>query len=123
MSALANAQHVLAIYAERVESALAAFRTGEIDLAFAALQRMNEAFHNYKAQETLALQSGFDPLANEAMSTLWQQISADHQDLIVEIEQAKAQSAELLTRIAAARRKVASFHSGYQGHHKFEKSA
>jgi hypothetical protein len=122
MSAYTNAQHVLQIYADRVEASVLAFKAGDVDLAFATLRRMNEAFHNFKVIESRALNDGLDPLATPDMLSLWQRIAELQNQLAVEMELAKSQSVDLLTRIADARKKVASFHSGHQGYHMFEKS-
>ncbi len=117
-----KAQHVLRIYADRVEAALEAFKQGDADIAFAALKRMNEAYHNFRVVEAASLEEGRDPLASPEMQELWHRISKAQIELNQAMESAKKQSTELITRISDARRKVASFRSGSTLYNRFEKS-
>jgi hypothetical protein len=118
-----QAKEALSVYLARGNAALECLRAGNFDEASDLLRKRNAAFHNFRAQDALALAEGQDLTLTEEAQSLWQDIRAVEKALssLMSLEREKAGA--LYQRIREARQKIIRYHSGNPDHPRFEKTA
>jgi hypothetical protein len=110
-----HALAALAVYCERGEAALRCLAADDPDGAAEALQRRAAAFHNFRAQDELARNSGADIAAEPEAKALMARIRVQDSELVPKLEGARERALEQATKVREARAKLARFRSSGGG--------
>lgn len=102
----------LTVYYERGVRALDCIRQEEWDEAEALLNMRKAAFHNFRAADHLALQSGYTAEQDAQLKAIWGQISGLDVELMAAMNQARAKMEEDLVRISKVKATLSRFRSG-----------
>lgn len=117
-----QAKEALSVYLKRGESALDALKAGNFDEATDLLKRRNAAFHNFRAQDALAMQEGRDLGENSEVQDIWHAIRKIEVELNQELSAAREKTGLLHQRIRDARQTISRYHSGNPDQPRFEKT-
>lgn len=117
-----QAKEALAVYLERGKAALACMNDGKIDEAMELLKKRNAAFHNFRAQDALALKDGKDLSLSEDAQHLWQEITKIEKSLNALVASEKEKAGILHQKIREARQKISRYHSGNPDQPRFAKT-
>ncbi len=118
-----QAKEALAVYLARGHAALECLKAGEIDQASELLRKRNAAFHNFKAQDALALQEGKDFSQTEEARELWREIQKVEKELSPLVAEEREKAGILHQKIRDARQTIIRYRSGTPDHPRFEKTA
>lgn len=118
-----QAEEALSVYLARGEAALASLKGGNFDEASELLRKRNAAFHNFRAQDALALKVGQDLSLTAAAQRIWQDIRTVELALLELMSIEREKAGTLHQRLREARQKISRYHSGNPDQPRFEKTA
>ncbi len=117
-----HAKEALAVYLARGKAAHECLKAGNFDEASELLRKRNAAFHNFRAQDALALKEGNDLSLTAEARHLWQEIRIIERDLLELMTQEKEKAGTLHQKLRAARQSIIRYHSGNPDQPRFEKT-
>lgn len=118
-----NAKEALSVYLARGKAAHECLKAGNFDEASELLRKRNAAFHNFRAQDALALKEGKDLTLSEEAQALWQEIRRLEQELSQIMTVEKERAGSLHVKLREARQTIIRYRSGNPDQPRFEKTA
>ena len=117
-----RASTALTVYFERGVRAMEYIRLEQWDDVDAMLSMRKAAFHNFRAADHMALQTGYTPEMEFQLRLIWGKIAAIDVELLDEMEKAQGQMQAELARMAKVKSAIGHFKSGQFQESKLEKT-
>ncbi len=107
-----QAKNALEVYLKRGAEALEYLAKEQYDQAIDKLRFRDAAYHNFRALDHLALESGIDIAKDKSVSDLWKQVEAMNSKLMFDLLSHLNISAQQLNQTQAFRRDLQNYTSG-----------